>query len=222
MKLKPGIVHGGEIVHDCGDTKCIGWFIEGILPLLVFAKTKSLLQLTGITNDSNDLSVDTLKHITIPLLRRFGVYGIDIRIKMRGAAPNGGGLVEFECPIIREMSAINMCDMGLIKRIRGVSFCSRISPTIVSRVVDSARGILNSFLPDVRISTDHYNGPEGGRSAGYSVFLMAESTTGVKISAERTSAPGELPEDVGREGAYMLLEELRNGFVSHFRSFYLY
>jgi RNA 3'-terminal phosphate cyclase-like protein len=213
IKFKPGIIVGGNVSHDCGNMKSIGWFIEGILPLLAFAKEMSSLQLTGITNDASDLSVDTLKHVTIPLLRNFGVYGVDIRVKRRGAAPNGGGLVELDCPIIREMATINLCDMGLIKRVRGISFCSRISPTIVSRVVDSARSVLNNFLPDVQIRTDHYRGADGGRSAGYSVFLVAESTTGVKISAERTSLPGELPENVGREGAYLLLEELRKGII---------
>jgi hypothetical protein len=43
----------------------------------------------------------------------------------------------------------------------------------------------------------------------------AESTTGVLISTERTAAAtgGELPEDIGREGAMQLLEEIWKGTV---------
>ena len=45
--------------------------------------------------------------------------------------------------------------------------------------------------------------------------LVAESTTGVLLSSERTAGEqkGELPEDIGREAALMLLEEIRRGGV---------
>jgi RNA 3'-terminal phosphate cyclase len=136
--------------------------------------------------------------------------------------------------------------MGLIKRVRGLVFCARISPTIIARVVDSARGVLNNLLPDVYIHADHYKGAEGGKSPGYSLSLVAESTTGVLLSVERTAGEGdasssgssssssgnsssnsssssssssrsssrpELPETVGEEGAYRLLEEIRKGGI---------
>jgi len=101
--------------------------------------------------------------------------------------------------------------MGLIKRIRGVAFCARISPTILTRLVETSRGVLNNFIPDVYIHTDHYRGSDGGASAGYSISLTTESTTGVILSAERTALPGEVPEQVGQEGAYLLLEEISKG-----------
>ncbi len=72
---KPGILTGGKINHDCGTSRSIGWFVEGILPLLLFCKQPTTLTLTGITNDSLDMSVDTLFHVTFPLLKRFGVEG---------------------------------------------------------------------------------------------------------------------------------------------------
>merc|ERR1711991_1246153 len=43
--------------------------------------------------------------------------------------------------------------------------------------------------------------------------LFAESTSGFIISAERTSAPKELPEDIGAQGAYLLLDEIERGGV---------
>jgi RNA 3'-terminal phosphate cyclase-like protein len=79
-----------------------------------------------------------------------------MKIKKRGAAPGGGGAVDFFFPIVRQLRPINIIDMGLVKRIRGVVFCARISPTIITRVIDTARGVLNNFLPDVYIHSDHY------------------------------------------------------------------
>ena len=197
---------------------------QGILPLAVFAKESLIVGFTGITNDSIDLSVDILRNVTLPFLRNFGVEGATLTIKKRGAAPLGGGSVEFTCPIVRQLVPINVTDMGLIKRVRGVVFCTRISQTIITRVIDSARGVLNNLLPDVYIHADHYKGAEGGKSPGYSLSLVAESTTGVLLSTERTAGEGqeetggvtqggrpELPESVGEEGAYRLLDEIRKG-----------
>lgn len=39
-----------------------------------------------------------------------------------------------------------------------MAFCAKISPTIVNRVIDSCRAVLNHVLPDVYINTDHYKG----------------------------------------------------------------
>lgn len=173
LKFKPGIITGGRISHDCGTSKSIGWFIEGIIPLVVFAKLPVRIDFTGITNDAFDFSVDILRNVTFPLMRNFGIEGMAITVKRRGAAPNGGGLVEFTAPIVRELRPINVVDSGLIKRIRGVAFCAKISPTILTRVVESARSVLNDYIPDVYIHTDHYRGKDSGSSAGYSLALFA-------------------------------------------------
>lgn len=218
LLYRPGLLMGGRITHDCALSRSIGWFIEGIITLIPFCKASLTAQFNGITNDSMDLSVDVLSNVTLPFLRNFGIEGASLKVKKRGAPPKGGGVVDFYCPIVREVKPIYVTDSGLIKKIRGVAFCSRISPTIISRVVDSARGVLNNLLPDVYIHTDHYKGLEGGNSPGYSLSLVAESTTGVLISSERSAtadggAAGDLPETVGQEAALMLLEEIRKGGV---------
>jgi hypothetical protein len=60
------------------------------------------------------------------------------------------------------------------------------------------------------------SGSDAGLSAGYSLSLVAESTTGALLSIERTAGqlgPAELPETVGEEGALMLLDEMCKGMV---------
>jgi RNA 3'-terminal phosphate cyclase-like protein len=172
LRFSPGLVIGGTVTHDCGSARSIGWFLEPLIPLLAFAKEPTRLSLSGITNNCEDVSVDIIRNVTIPLLRNFGVSA-ELRLKRRGAPPNGGGLVEFSCSIVRELQPVNIVDMGLIKRVRGVAYSSRISPTILTRVVDSVRGVLNHLLPDVYVHTDHYKGAEGGNSPGYSVAIVA-------------------------------------------------
>ena len=74
---------------------------------------------------------------------------------------------------MRELRPVALEDMGLIRRVRGVAYSARVSPTILTRVVESARGVLNNLLPDVYIHTDHYKGSDGGNSPGYSLALVA-------------------------------------------------
>jgi RNA 3'-terminal phosphate cyclase-like protein len=173
IKFRPGIVMGGNITHDCGTSRAIGWFVEGIIPMAIFAKAPLSLNMTGITNDDTDLSVDILRNVTFPLLKNFNLTGLSLEIKKRGAHPNGGGSVHLFVPIAREIQPINITDMGLIKRVRGVGYCSKISPSILARLVDTTRNVLNQYLPDVYINTDHYKGKDSGLSAGYSLALFA-------------------------------------------------
>jgi RNA 3'-terminal phosphate cyclase-like protein len=74
---------GGRIEHDCGTTRSIGWFLEAIIPLALFSKRPLHVTLTGITNDNLDLSVDSIRAVTLPLLKQFGVAeegGLDLKV----------------------------------------------------------------------------------------------------------------------------------------------
>eukprot|EP01051_Picozoa_sp_SAG22_P019037 SAG22_NODE_3388_length_1740_cov_1.008531_3_plen_134_part_01 len=120
------------------------------------------------------------------LLSKFGLdaEAIELKVIKRGAAPKGGGEVLFRCPTTRELSPVDLTDEGFVKRIRGVAYATRVSPSMANRIVDAARGVLNSFIPDVYIYTDHYRGPDSGNSPGYGLSLVAETTTGCALATE--------------------------------------
>eukprot|EP00947_MAST-08B_sp_MAST-8B-sp1_P004605 g4605.t1 len=212
LRFTPGVVVGGRITHDCGLQRSMGYFLECIIPLAIFAKKAVHLTLTGITNDDMDLTVDTLRTTTLPLLRHFGVSGdIQLQIKKRGAPPSGGGEVIFVCPIVKQLEPIHLVEEGFVKRVRGVAYATRVSPQTSNRMVEAARGVLNAFLPDVHIFTDHYKGTESGNSPGFGLSLVAKTTEDCLISAECTASKGgTLPEDIGRQAALMLCQEVAN------------
>lgn len=88
-----------------------------------------------------------------------------------------------------------------------------MSPQILNRIVDSARNVLNDYIPDVWIYTDYYKGAKGGNSPGYSVNLVAESTTGSLIAVDECLEVGKdaeenLPEELGSRVAIRLLDEV--------------
>ncbi|XBI86947.1 hypothetical protein VPH35_025089 [Triticum aestivum] len=235
----PGVVVGGkDLEHDCGEHRGIGYFIEPLLLLGLFARSPLSVESARfrgtvvalchrITNDTKDPSVDTFRMVTLHMLKHFGVplEGMELKIESRGAPPHGGGEVLLRVPNINStLNAVNWVDEGMVKRIRGVEFSTIVSPRIVSRIHYAARGLFNKFILDVHIFTDHRVVSSGGcgLSAGYGVSVVAETTTGCLISADATvSYPNvdemseqfekpELmsPEDLGEQVASMLLEEV--------------
>jgi RNA 3'-terminal phosphate cyclase-like protein len=159
--------------------------------------------------------VDTIRTVTLPLLRRFGLTeGIELKILKRGCAPLGGGEVRFTCPTVRALAPVRLLEMGKIKRVRGLAYSANVSPQLVNRIVDAARARLNALLPDVYIYTDHYKGADAGKSPGFGLTLVAETTEGCLFSAEVAARPGEPPEDVGTRATHFLLEEIsRRGCI---------
>jgi len=208
---KPGFIIGGNLTHDCGTSRSIGYFLESLICLALFGKNPLNITLNGITNDETDLSVDLIRTVTLPMLRHFGIEeGLQLKIKKRGAPPQGGGQVIFACPIVRELKPIQVLDEGKIRRIRGIAYSTRVAPQVANRMVDSARSVLNKYMQDVFIYTDHYKGNESGLSPGFALSLVAESTTGCTLSSELTGAGGILPEEVGLQTANRLLNEVSN------------
>ncbi|KAK6142762.1 hypothetical protein DH2020_023110 [Rehmannia glutinosa] len=257
LKYKPGIVIGGRhLIHDCGTSRAIGYFLEPLIVLGLFGKkalsirlkgaTSSMTRLLGkslelynydtvalicITNDSKDPSVDTFRSTTLPMLKQFGIpsEGLDLKIQCRGVPPHGGGEVILSIPIVQDsLKAITWIDEGMVKRIRGVTFSTKVSVQFENTMIHAARGIFNHLLPDVHIFTDHKAGDQAGKSPGYGISLFAETTSGCFISADtavsygRVDDEGELddkkkelspPGDIGEKIASVLLTKIEQGGV---------
>ncbi|KAG6898336.1 hypothetical protein C0992_009011 [Termitomyces sp. T32_za158] len=210
--LKPGVILGGALTHDCPLSRSIGYYLEPIILLAPFCKTPLQLTLRGITTDENDLSVDLLRTVTLPHLQLFGISdGLELRIKKRGAPPEGGGEIQFLCPVVKQVKTLDFVEPGKIKRIRGIAHAVRVNPQFSNRLIEASRSILNRYIPDIYLYSDVYKGNESGKSPGYALSLLAESTTSAIHCAEATSKPGVPPEDVGLEAARALIAEVNLG-----------
>ena len=165
--------------------------MEGVLPLLLFAKEPVRGTWTGITHDNYDKSVDTIRDVVFPLLAHWGVEGASLRVTKRGAAPSGGGAVSLVVPTVRELKPVQLVEEGYVKRVRGVTVTTKVSPSIANRIVDAIRGVFNDYIPDVYIHTDVHRGATSGHAPSYGVSLSALTTAGVVYSAEAWTPPAE-------------------------------
>lgn len=203
VKYSPGLLAGGdELKHDCPVTRSIGYYLEALVTLAPFCKEPIGIELTGVTNDDSDCSVDTLRVVTTPLYLRFGLeISPTIKINKRGCQPLGGGMVYFSTKTVANtLRPIQWNTVGKVKRVRGLAFTARCSPLFATRLIESSRGVLNNLLPDVYIHSDVYKGAQAGLSSGYGLMLLAETVSGSVFTAELTAKDGVLPEDLGKGG----------------------
>jgi len=234
LYYQPGLLIGGELDHDCNVGRGIGYFLEPLLQMAPFTKNHLKIRLKGVTNNQIDPSVDNIKSSSLPLLEKFlgSDDGLELKVLKRGSAPGGGGEILFSCPCKPKLRPIQFLDAGKVKRIRGVAYAMRVSPQFANRMVDSAKSLLNKCVPDVYIYTDHARGASSGKSPGFGLCLVAETTNGTFYTAEASSTPRDveakpasssssssssasatpsIPEDVGLEAANLLLDEIYRG-----------
>lgn len=81
-------------------------------------------------------------------------------------------------------------------------------------LVESSKGVMLKFLPDIYIHTDQNKGKNSGLSSGYGINLSAETTENIIYSVEavsNTEGALVLPEDLGIQCAEKLLDEIYRG-----------
>lgn len=221
LQFNPGTIVGGEFKHDCHVDRSIAYYLEVLLSLAPFCKKPLQATLNGVTNDQIDPTLDALKASAIPLLKRFigDVEGtkLDLKVTARGFKPEGGGSLTFTCPIVRQLQPVQCTEPGKVKRVRGVSVAARVSPQMSNRLIDTSKGMLLRFLPDVYIYSDHNKGKTSGLSPGFSLSLSAETTDGCVYTASAVSnskgsgAGPTIPEDLAKEATHLLFEEIHRG-----------
>lgn len=156
--------------------RSVSYLMEAILLLLPFAKYDSRICFEGATQSVWDLSVDTIRTVTLRWLQLFGVTS-QLRVIRRGAPPGGGGAVELEVRSVRRLKSVrispglsssseakenalgalskaNVSHRGRVRRVRGIAFASRTAGDLPQRAATAAKGILLSLLPDVYVVTD--------------------------------------------------------------------
>lgn len=164
--------------------------MDVLLALGPFCKNPINATLRGITNCKNWPSVDHIKTAAIPNLIKFLVVddGLELKVKKRGLPPLGGGEIIFNCPVRKTLRSLQFCKPGMVKRIRGVAFTSKVSPALGNRAIEAAKGKLLQFIPDIYIYADQNKGKNAGNSPGFGINLVAETTDGVFYGAEHISS----------------------------------
>lgn len=216
IDFKPGTIeqdiYSSEEPFDCGNYRSITYFLEPLIVLGLFSKTKLHIKFKGLTNDSIDLPVDLYQNALVPMLKEFyeGLFMLDIKTIQKGFRPSANGLVQFKVgsvkktlPVLRQLNS-----KKLIKRIRGNAIAGKVSSQFLGRMISTVRDHLNDFIPDVWVYSELVkNSPDRfyGVSLYTNNFIVSDFCFDDLSDEEKRN-----PEEIARTAVYRLLDEIEN------------
>ncbi|KAL2756405.1 hypothetical protein ACRALDRAFT_1063641 [Sodiomyces alcalophilus JCM 7366] len=224
-----------EHTIPANNTRGVTYFLMPLCLLAPFSKAHMNVRFSGpgvITSatQKGDISVDAFRTAVLPLFGLFGIppARIELRVLQRSCAGKGGrgggGIVELRfASQVRLPKTLHLNrSPGRIKRIRGVAYSTGVSASNNGRMIYAAREVLNPLSSDIHVAAQYDQaplvpGPDKTKTRtgiGFGLSLVAESSsTGVMYSADVVAPPtgGVVPEDIGKQCAYQLLETIAQG-----------
>lgn len=228
--FQPGEVKSGNYTIDIGTAGSITLLLQGLILPCLFAPAKVTLNIKGGTCGKWQASVDYLKELLLPQLKRF-VNKINLKILKRGYYPRGGGeivleitpkykLKEFESvyqlidTLSSEIEKIELVDQGNLEQIRGVLNLSQELEqyNVPERVAHTAKMLVSPKQVPINIRTELVNTfSTGGNLLLWSVHSKEDDVSNinpVRLSGDSLLEKGKKSEIVAKEAAAKLLQEL--------------
>ncbi|KAH0489068.1 MAG: hypothetical protein KVP17_001671 [Porospora cf. gigantea B] len=221
VSFDPGQLIGGELTFNCGQSRCISYFLEFLLMVAPFSKDGfNGARLLGCTNGGVDVStdppVDFYRITALPFFKRcLPEWTVSLSVDRRGLPGGQNGQVTFTAQSLYKIPPLNATEVQRFKRVRGLAYTRGVNPAFARRTMDSARGVLHTLLPDVWI----YQDVAKGEGHGFGLCLMAETINGLSKGSfveydPKAEVGGETPfEYLGRKCAQRLLLEIAVGGV---------
>jgi len=203
LVLFPGKLRGGSFEIDVGTAGSIGLVLQSIMIVSIGVPSRLRLKIRGGTDVKWAPSILYLKEVILPLLRKMGYQG-EIELLRRGYYPRGGGEVIFEAHP-SELNGIDLQKRGEILAIKGLSHASKdLQPKrVAERQREAALSVLNKKGIEVHIKIKYEDTPSTG--SGIDLFAICSNSV---LGSNALGEKGKRAEEVGKEAASKLLEEL--------------
>ncbi len=204
--FRPNEIQGGNIGADIGTAGSIPMLLITILPMCVFAKNPSCIDVKGGTDTTHSPTISYLKHVLLPKLKTMG-YETEITVKKYGYYPKGGGEVTLTADPQAHLKPLQLTSFGEVEKIGGISICTFLAERrVAERQAKAAKEYLSEkgFNTDIQVINDTSNPFQKGSS----IALWTETSTGALLGADAIGELGKTSEAVGREAAARLHREL--------------
>ena len=182
--------------------------IMTVLPICAFAKQPVNLHISkGGTDVSHSPTINYLKHVLLPILRRMGLEA-SIEIRRYGYYPKGGGEVTLKTQPYSHLKPLILEKFGDIEEISGISICTFLADRKVAlRQAKEAERLLKSrgYDPKIQIINDFSNPVQKGSS----LALWAKTDADVILGSDAIGELRKPSEAVAREAVKNLLDEIQ-------------
>ncbi len=205
--FKPHAVNGGNFEAEIGTAGSIPMLLLTVLPICLFADgTVRVHVAKGGTDVSHSPTINYLRNVLLPLLKRMGVDA-ELTVHKYGYYPKGIGDVTLTVKPQRSLKPLRLETFGTLKSVKGVSVCTFLAEKkVAERQAKAANEYLaeKGYAASIQIVNDRSNPLQKGSS----IALWAETDTGAIVGADAIGELGKTSEAVGREAAEKLYAEL--------------
>lgn len=210
LYFRPGINKGKqEYLFDIGSAGSTTMFALGLLPVLAFRPTNTVLEIRGGLFQDFAPSLFHLQHVIQPLLLEMGLHAT-VRMNRPGYVPTGNGSLSVKVEALsKSLQPIMLDDQGTVGRIWGIALASHLAERQVShRMADTAIKQLAKAGYETKIETvDDLS----AKQPGAALAIFADCEKSVRLGADQAGAPKRRSENIGRYVARQLLADLDTG-----------
>lgn len=211
VAFRPKAPRGGSIEVDIGTAGSTTLILQALMIPASFAEDPVNVEIEGGTDNPFAPPIDYLMNVTLPMLKKLGYRG-EIELIKRGHYPKGGGKIKGKIEPIERLQALNLTEAGEVERISGRSHCVKLPGHIAKREAEAAEEELSRAGYDAEIEAEFYKKSEDPHlSPGTGIVLWAETENGAILGSSLLGEKGKPAEEVGKEAANDLVEQLKTG-----------
>ena len=205
--FRPGVSKDKpEYLFDIGSAGSTTMLALGILPVLGFRPSKTVVEIRGGLFQDFAPSVYHLQHVIQPLLFGMGLK-TTMRMERPGYVPSGNGTLSVTVqPMAGCLQPVVLDQQGAVKRIWGIALASHLGERQVGhRMAETARKQLakSGFDADIDQLED-----SRAKQPGAALAIFADCAEGVRLGSDQAGAPRRRSEQIGRFVASQLLTDL--------------
>ena len=205
--FKPREIRGGSVEAEIGTAGSIPMLLMTVLPICIFAEETVHLHVSrGGTDVSNSPSINYMRYVLLPTLKRMGI-SMSLTVHKYGYYPKGMGEVALTVEPCRFLKPLLLENFGKIQAVKGVSVCTFLADRrVAERQAKAANEYMKErgHMADIQVVNDQSNPLQKGSS----LVLWAETDTGTILGADAIGELRKTSEAVGREAAEKLGKEI--------------
>ncbi len=231
VRFYPREIRGRTLSVDIGTAGSVTLLLQSLLVPVIFGENKFRVKVAGGTDVPFSPPVDYFSYVLLPHLRKF-CESVELGVVRRGFFPDGGGKVELcvkpklslsKCgsfnglvEALRGESLAGVClaSQGRLLQVRGSSVASADlqKGEVAERQAKAARLALAGLSVPVSIGSSYSDSlSTGSVMALWAVFSDSDEVSQMNpviLGSSCLGERGKRAEDVGREAAFQLLNEI--------------
>ena len=204
----PGVLRE-RYTWDIGSAGSTVLLALAVLPYLAFAPDGVDVELHGGLFQDFAPSFYHLRHVMLPLLERMGL-AVEAQMQRPGYVPRGQGVISMSVrPLSGKLAPVVLDRETPVQRVWGIALSSHLEIRNVSqRMAAAAQEELKAGGYDAEFELIN---DASAVQAGAALAAFVDLEDGARLGADRAGAPGRPSEEIGRQVARQLLEDIRAG-----------